>query len=275
MNQEETGLESLLAFSKAIDSREIITAKDSILNIRDNMIVITYLSDIEADLHHNIIYTENKFSGLLLTKDGYFITTNHCVQKVIPKWEKFRYNLKRYLNKEEFKKILNQEMYVKNIWKKEPPILKYGIIKDKDVYPIDITFWTQDKENDLILLKADIPRKAQPILYKISKRGLTLNESVNLIGPKGCRHILGKITGISNYKVITEYGTLKDVFDTDLKIDYKNISKEEVGLSGRVFINVQGELIGMCSCTPELDEYNEMFISGIKANKILKLILKE
>jgi hypothetical protein len=141
--------------------------------------------------------------------------------------------------------------------------------------PIQSDVYRNDKDNDLALIKADIQTEdIEPVRFKVNTKGIIKGKPIWLYGPSGYRYDRGVVNIPSIISNLRENDLrLKDTFTTDIP-DLKN----GLGASGKVYVNSNGELEGICAYTvPSFsDGKNKQHnvTGGIKPYKVIALIEK-
>ena len=165
--------------------------------------------NIEESLIEIVVEGQHSSNGILITDDGYFLTAKHCVDK----------NLER----------------------------KSIRLYDGQIYPIEKVCAYAPNE-DLALVKANIPNKCVPKKYKILENSLEIMNPLEKIPVNLMTRIDGKI--IKKYGFIIPFHNYKILLEDEEKlISASNYLRLRIsakpGDSGGIVINTNKELIGI------------------------------
>lgn len=177
--QALTNLEQLITCYKGIKGnrdeevtkQEELTEQESERNIVDNLVYVAGFEGVkEFKPDGNIeLITKGSGSGLLITADGWIITSYSTIANYEDEWTR--------INEEEPPTQENMRSWFESMRN------KYAIVdQDKNGYPIDPSYWATDRLHDIALIKAVTQRSPGLINFNVKKEDLEEGEIIKLFG---------------------------------------------------------------------------------------------
>ncbi len=182
-------------------------------------------------------------SGILLTENGFFVTTYHSIRGFEPI---FAQNCTKAITKHTVSDFLCENA-------------GYVVLdQNNNLYSLDPSFLFTDSIHDLALLKVLMPGKIKALPYNISNRPVEKDESLLLVGMKSGLYVGEARIIVDNPKVTSKKcgqtgPTLDDLFWAE--------GYTEPGYSGGAIIDQSGSLHGIIKA--RFDKKNQLYLIGI------------
>ena len=259
----QVGLESRLVLNRVMEgnrNREL-SEQESEKNITDNLVVVAGFDGISERLTDGSVNMKNKGigTGLRLTTDGFILTAYHNIQAYEEDWRK--------INEENPTTEANIHSWMEDMK------MRYAVVdQQRNAYPIDTTFWATNPALDIVLIKAVILKKPEPINFRIVTDDLEVGDEIKLLGLKDQRQYnqYGKITSASRDvpRGYAETGELvSTTYDTFLTDAYGI-----PGFSGGLFTTMRGEFVGLVLYIQRNGNGEIGHAGGAKARNIVNFV---
>jgi hypothetical protein len=224
----ERGLESVVALGITFENIffQELTSSESMANVHNNICSVMKV-DEETNEREVIRLRGSGSSGLMITTDGFIITTYHTIMEWLNEW--------RTVNEEENSPIFWR---LANKYKVIFPVNESG---QQKMFALDPTIYGYYENNDLALVKAIIPDvKPLPVKFRTVEVRVGLDVAFRgLIDGVVCNQY-GKIVEMNRYMRGGCPDARYDTFLTD--------ARAAIGYSGGFFIDEDNSgLVGMAT----------------------------
>jgi len=257
--------------AEELTAQNALSERESDLNLNNNLVTIGGMENLISPEGVTDIYRKVKSSGLLLTTDGFVLTTYHNIREYLEEWDR--------ITKEGMPNNLRE--WSLDMRKKYSISDQYG-----HVYPIDPTVKVIDPSHDIAIIKAFTGlKKPMPIYFNVMTQDLEIGDEIELAEMTQDLEIGDEVelAEIRNRELYNQYGL---VIDSKRDVEYKYpangndlIPIEDTfltdilakkGDSGNIFKR-RGEFAGLASYKLGEDPRETGYAGGAKINHILEL----
>jgi S1-C subfamily serine protease len=253
VDSKQAEKESILALSRFGEDNQgsDLTGQESERKIADNLVAVMGYNNLSKNPGGNLVSRGSRGvgTGILLTTGGFVLTAYHNIREYIDDW--------RVINEKNPVTEANFHSWMKDIE------TKYSVVdSQRRSYPIDPTFWATSPGLDIALIKAMIPRKPEPINFKIVTNDLKRHDEIKLLGLRDQLpyNQYGRVTSV-NYNVQINHAetgkvesTTYDTFSTD--------AYSVPGFSGGAFTTLGGEFAGLALYSQKGNRNKEIGYAG-------------